>query len=56
MATKEKEKAEGGKAGDAEIKFKCRVCGRERPIHEMRTVTRFVPVLTACEECAKRLR
>ena len=31
MATKAKEKTEGGKSGE-EIKFKCRVCGRERPI------------------------
>ncbi len=55
MATKAKEKAEGGKSG-SEIKFRCRVCGKDRPTHEMRMVTRFVPVLIACEECAKKLR
>jgi hypothetical protein len=56
MAAKAKEKAESGKPDDAEIKFRCRVCGRERPIHEMRTVTRFLPVLIVCENCAKALR
>jgi hypothetical protein len=55
MATKAKEKAEGGKSSD-EIKFKCRVCGKERPIKEMRTVTRFVPILIACEACSNKLR
>jgi hypothetical protein len=55
MATKAKEKADSGKSGD-DVKFKCHVCGRERPIKEMRTVTRFHPVLIACEECAQKLR
>jgi hypothetical protein len=55
MATKAKEKAEGGKSGE-ETKFKCRVCGKERPIPEMRTVTRFHPLLIACVECANKLR
>ncbi len=55
MATKAKEKAEGGKSSE-EIKFKCRVCGRERPIQEMRTVPRFIPQIIACEECANKFR
>ncbi|MGD0794825.1 MAG: hypothetical protein ABR958_04430 [Dehalococcoidales bacterium] len=56
MAAKAKEKAESGKSGDKEIKFKCRVCGLEKPIQDMRTVTRFIPVLVVCEKCARTLR
>jgi hypothetical protein len=55
MATKTKDKAESGKS-DLEVKFKCRVCGKEKPIRDMRMVMRFIPVLIACEECSKFLR
>lgn len=56
MAVKVKGKSEGGKSGDTEIKFTCRLCGKEKPIHEMRTVNRFVPALIACQDCARKLR
>jgi hypothetical protein len=39
-----------------EIKFKCRRCGRQRPLSEMRSVSRFLPVLIVCVDCAKELR
>jgi transcription elongation factor Elf1 len=39
-----------------EIKFHCRRCGRERPLSEMRSVTRFLPVLIVCKDCARELR
>jgi translation initiation factor 2 beta subunit (eIF-2beta)/eIF-5 len=56
MASKAKEKIGNEKSEDTVVKFKCHVCGKERPIQEMRTITRFVPVLVACQECAKHLR
>lgn len=56
MASKAKDKIEGGKTGDTEIKFKCRLCEKEKPIQEMRTVTRFIPVLVVCQDCARALR
>jgi ribosome-binding protein aMBF1 (putative translation factor) len=56
MSVKAKGKAEAGKPGDAEIHFKCRLCGKEKPLQEMRTVTRFNPVLVVCEDCARTLR
>jgi hypothetical protein len=56
MAEKTTEKGEAGKSGDKEIRFKCRLCQRERPLHEMRTVTRFIPVLIVCQDCARTLR
>jgi hypothetical protein len=39
-----------------EITFLCRRCGKYKPIAEMRTVTRFVPVLIVCADCARALR
>ena len=39
-----------------EVKFKCRLCGRETPLVDMRSVTRFVPVLIVCKDCARELR
>ena len=56
MATKAKGKSEAGKAGETEIHFKCCLCEKEKPLGEMRTVTRFVPVLVVCEKCARTLR
>jgi len=56
MAGKAKGKGESGKTGDMKIHFKCRLCEKEKPLEEMRTVTRFVPVLVVCQDCAKTLR
>ncbi len=56
MAGKAKEKGEAGKPRDIEIRFKCRLCEKEKPLEEMRTVTRFIPVLVVCQDCAKTLR
>jgi hypothetical protein len=56
MAVKAKGKAEAGKPGDAAIYFRCRLCGKEKPLQEMRTVTRFIPVLIVCQDCARILR
>jgi hypothetical protein len=56
MAGKAKAKGEARKSGDMEVHFKCRLCEKEKPLQEMRTVTRFVPVLVVCQDCAKTLR
>ena len=39
-----------------EITFKCRRCGLEKPLSDMRSVTRFLPVLVVCKDCARELR
>jgi hypothetical protein len=52
----EQAKKEQPKKTAPEIKFKCRRCSRERPLSEMRSVTRFLPVLIVCADCAKELR
>jgi hypothetical protein len=53
MAAKAKSKGETGKSETMEIKFKCRLCEKNKPLEDMRTVTRFSPVLVVCKDCAK---
>lgn len=48
--------ARAKKPESREITFLCRRCGKYKPLAEMRTVTRFVPVLVVCQDCAKELR
>jgi hypothetical protein len=56
MATKAKTKVEAGKSEAQKVIFKCRLCGKDKPIEDMRSVTRFVPVLIVCNDCARTLR
>jgi len=39
-----------------EITFKCKYCGKKKPLDDMRRVDRFSPPLVACRECEKKLR
>jgi hypothetical protein len=48
--------AKGHKPEPREITFLCRRCEKQKPLAEMRIVTRFVPVLVVCQDCAKELR
>ncbi len=56
MAEKTRGKGGAGKTADIAVTFKCRVCEKEKPLQEMRSVTRFVPVLIVCQDCARKLR
>ncbi|MDH5695696.1 MAG: hypothetical protein OEZ00_03700 [Dehalococcoidia bacterium] len=38
-----------------EITFKCRFCGRAKPLSEMRVLTRFSPPIVACQDCEKKM-
>jgi transcription elongation factor Elf1 len=40
----------------AEVTFKCRLCDKEKPISDMKTITRYRPVVVVCRECEKGLR
>ena len=55
MATKPKSKANDGSPRDAKFTFKCRLCGKEKPVEDMRTITRFNPVMLVCRDCARSL-
>jgi hypothetical protein len=55
---KETSKAEGKakKPVTPEITFKCRLCEAQKPIAEMKIVTRFRPVVIVCRDCEKGIR
>jgi hypothetical protein len=38
-----------------EVTFKCKFCGKHKPLAEMRSLTRFFPPLVACRECEKKI-
>jgi hypothetical protein len=54
------EEAKGGnkskKDAAFEVMFKCGLCQKEKPISEMKTITRFRPVVVVCRECEKDVR
>jgi hypothetical protein len=39
-----------------EVSFKCNLCGKEKPIADMKTITRYRPVVVVCRDCEKDLR
>ena len=40
----------------AQVTFKCRLCEVEKPITEMKIITRFRPVMVVCQDCEKSVR
>ena len=40
-------------ATGTEIKFKCNLCGKTKPLDELVVMRRYYPQLTACKECAR---
>ena len=49
-------KTEPSKESQKEIRFRCQRCEKQRPLTDMRSVTRFLPVLIVCKDCAQGLR
>jgi len=39
-----------------EITFRCKFCGKTKPLDEMRTLTQFFPPIVACRDCEKKMR
>lgn len=56
MAEKLKEEEKAKQPKPLEIKFNCPRCGKSKPLEEMRSITRFLPVLVVCWDCEKELR
>jgi hypothetical protein len=44
------------KEAAAEVMFKCRLCEKEKPIYEMKIITRYRPTVVVCRECEKDVR
>ncbi len=38
-----------------EITFLCKFCGDYKKLGEMRTLTRFFPLITMCQECERNI-
>ncbi len=55
-AEKPKNVEKAKKPAAPEITFLCRRCEKRKPLAEMKLVTRFVPVLVVCQDCARELR
>jgi transcription elongation factor Elf1 len=56
MTGKPARAARAKKPEPKEITFLCHRCGKHKPISEMVPVTRFVPSLIVCQDCARELR
>ena len=57
MAAEESKSAsKAKKETTAEVMFKCRLCEKEKPISEMKIITRFRPIVVVCRDCEKDLR
>jgi hypothetical protein len=39
-----------------EVTFKCRLCEKDKPISEMKLITRYRPVVVVCRDCEKDIR
>jgi hypothetical protein len=49
-------KEESGAKKTKKITFRCRFCGRSKPLDEMGLLTRFFPLIVACRDCEKKMR
>jgi hypothetical protein len=55
MAEELQETGKAKRQEPLEITFKCQRCMKRKRLEEMRTVTRFVPVLVVCRDCEKEI-
>lgn len=56
MAEKKEATAKTKKQKQTEVSFRCQRCEMPCPLEDMRSVTRFNPVLVVCKKCEKELR
>jgi len=57
MTTKRpQEKKQSGSDETKEITFRCKYCGKNRPLDDMRILTRFFPPVVACPDCERKMR
>jgi len=54
--TRPQEKEQSDSDKTKEITFKCRYCGGNWPLDDMRTLTGFFPPVVACPDCAKKMQ
>jgi len=56
MTTRPQEKEQSESDKTKEITFKCKYCGKDKPLDDMRMITRFFPPLVACRDCERKMR
>jgi len=57
MTTKKPETKEQSNSDKTkEITFKCKYCGENKPLDDMRRLTRFFPPVVVCRDCEKKMR
>jgi len=39
-----------------EVRFRCKYCGKTKPLDEIMSLTRFFPPVVACQDCAKKMQ
>jgi len=55
-AKRPQEKEQSNSDETKEITFKCKYCGKNWPLDDMRTLTRFFPPVVACPDCEMKMR
>lgn len=56
MAEKKESPEKTKKQEKNKITFRCQSCETLKPLEDMRSVTRFIPVMIVCKKCEKELR
>jgi transcription elongation factor Elf1 len=56
MAEELQENDKAKKQKPLQITFKCQRCNKRKPLEDMRSITRFIPVLVVCRDCEKEMR
>jgi hypothetical protein len=56
MTTTRPEEDEQLKSGETkEITFKCKICGKTKPLSQLRELRRFFPPIVACSDCDDKI-
>jgi len=50
----EEEQSDSNETKD--ITFKCKYCGKDKPLDNMRMLTGFFPPMVACRDCEMKMR
>jgi len=53
--TKPEEKEQSNPNETKEITFKCKLCGKIKPLSQLRELRRFFPVIIACTDCDEKM-
>jgi len=53
--TPETTKNKQSKTRQRRLTFKCKLCGKTRPLSEFKVLTRFFPAVAACRDCEKAM-